>query len=442
MFIICSQKGHVNKMNLTEAINLAKQGRSVGWGIIIKSTYNRKRFITSKYLTTSLEKILSESYVKALSSINLLHNPEVFPSWLGIIIASISSAELKNEGKASFSGNGIYENETWYTDITAESTDSLPEKTVFTEKEIKEISNKLFAALKPEQKMCFLYHYIEGFSVKEISRALRCSENDVISLLNAGIQKLNEICEALKKSNTKLAVFSNSLQLFTFVLEAEYSYVQNAEVPSNILNKIIEDAAAIVAEKEIAKEKEAEEETEEDEDEGKKPGLFSGNKKIIVIIIVIVAIAAGLTIHFVNKGKAPAEPANNSDKPSESDTVSDTKPTMDITNESSTEDSSESTSQETSSSSAPVSNQRPNTSQQRPTQSQRPQSNNNSGSSTGSNSSQTNRPPATRPTNPSTTPTKPTQPSTQPTSAPTQPSTEPSTAPSTSQPDFEIPDIE
>ncbi len=28
-------------MNLTEAINLAKQGRSVGWGIIIKTTYNR-----------------------------------------------------------------------------------------------------------------------------------------------------------------------------------------------------------------------------------------------------------------------------------------------------------------------------------------------------------------------------------------------------------------
>lgn len=430
-------------MNLTEAINLAKQGRSVGWGIIIKSTYNRKRFITSKYLTSSLDKILCESYVKALSSINLLHNPEVFSSWLGIIIASISSEELKNEGKVSFSGNGLYENETRYTDITAESTDSPAEKADFTEKEIKEISNKLFAALKPEQKMCFIYHYIEGFSVKEISRALRCSENDVISFLNAGIKKLDEACEALKKSNTKLAAFSNSLQLFTFVFETEYSYMQNAEVPAKVLNKIIEDTAAIVAEKEIAKEKEAEEVPEEDEEGERKPGILGRNKKIIVIIIVIVAIAAGLTIHFVNKGKAPAEPANNSDKPSESETVSDTKPTMDITDESTSEDNSESTSDEPSSSSTPVSNQRPSTSQQRPSQSQRPQSNNNSGgSNTSSNNSQTNRPPATRPTTPSTNPTRPTQPSSQPTSAPTQPPTEPSTEPSTSEPDFEIPDIE
>lgn len=428
-------------MNLTEAINLAKQGRSVGWGIIIKATYNRKKFITSKYLDSSLDKVLNDSYVKALSSINLLHNPEVFSSWLGIIIASISATGLRNAGKEFFSENVPYENETLYMDIVNESRNTIPEKNDFTQAEIKELSKKLLKSLNVEQRMCFLYHYIEGFSVKEIARALRSSEKDVIASLNAGVKRINEICEELKKSYPMLSVFSNSLQLFTFVFETEYSYTQNTEVPTDILNKIIEDTAAIVAEKEIVEEKEAEEETEEDEEEEKKPGLFSGNKKIIVIIIVIVAIAAGLTIHFVNKGKAPAEPANNSDKPSESETISDTKPTMDITDESTSEDNSESTSNEPSSSNEPVSNQRPNTSQQRPSQSQRPQSNNNN-SSTSSNSSQTNRPPATRPTNPSTNPTKPTQPSTQPTSAPTQPSTEPSTAPSTSQPDFEIPDIE
>ena len=425
-------------MNLTEAINLAKQGRSVGWGIIIKTTYNRKRFITSKYLASSLDKVLNDSYVKALSSINLLHNPEVFTSWLGIIIASISAAGLRNAGKEFFSENEPYANETLYMDIVNEGKNPVPDTNDFTESEINNFSKKLLKSLNVEQRMCFLYHYIEGFSVKEIARALHCSENDIISSLNAGVKRMNEICDELKKSHPKLAVFSNPLQLFTFVLETEYSYTQNNEVPTEVLNKIIEDTAAIVAEKEIVNEKETEEEFEEDEEEINS-GFLKGNKKMIVFIIIIVAIAAGLTIHFVNKGKTPSEPVNNTDKPSESESVSDTETTMDLTGESSSESTSESTSGETSSSSVPVTNQRPNPTQQQPSQNRRPQSNS---STSNSGSSQTSRPQTSSTKPAANTTAKPTQPSTQPSSAPTQPVTEPSTDPIVSEPDFEIPDIE
>ena len=425
-------------MNLTEAINLAKQGRSVGWGIIIKTTYNRKRFITSKYLASSLDKVLNDSYVKALSSINLLHNPEVFTSWLGIIIASISAAGLRNAGKEFFSENEPYANETLYMDIVNESKNPVPDTNDFTESEINNFSKKLLKSLNVEQRMCFLYHYIEGFSVKEIARALHCSENDIISSLNAGVKRMNEICDELKKSHPKLAVFSNPLQLFTFVLETEYSYTQNNEVPTEVLNKIIEDTAAIVAEKEIVNEKETEEEFEEDEEEINS-GFLKGNKKMIVLIIIIVAIAAGLTIHFVNNGKTPSEPVNNTDKPSESESVSDTETTMDLTGESSSESTSESTSGETSSSSVPVTNQRPNPTQQQPSQNRRPQSNS---STSNSGSSQTSRPQTSSTKPAANTTAKPTQPSTQPSSAPTQPVTEPSTDPIVSEPDFEIPDIE
>lgn len=425
-------------MNLTEAINLAKQGRSVGWGIIIKTTYNRKRFITSKYLASSLDKVLNDSYVKALSSINLLHNPEVFTSWLGIIIASISAAGLRNAGKEFFSENEPYANETLYMDIVNKGKNPVPDTNDFTESEINNFSKKLLKSLNVEQRMCFLYHYIEGFSVKEIARALHCSENDIISSLNAGVKRMNEICDELKKNHPKLAVFSNPLQLFTFVLETEYSYTQNNEVPTEVLNKIIEDTAAIVAEKEIVNEKETEEEFEEDEEEINS-GFLKGNKKMIVLIIIIVAIAAGLTIHFVNNGKTPSEPVNNTDKPSESESVSDTETTMDLTGESSSESTSESTSGETSSSSVPVTNQRPNPTQQQPSQNRRPQSNS---STSNSGSSQTSRPQTSSTKPAANTTAKPTQPSTQPSSAPTQPVTEPSTDPIVSEPDFEIPDIE
>ncbi len=420
-------------MNLTEAINLAKQGRSVGWGIIIKTTYNRKRFITSKYLASSLDKVLNDSYVKALSSINLLHNPEVFTSWLGIIIASISAAGLRNAGKEFFSENEPYANETLYMDIVNEGKNPVPDTNDFTESEINNFSKKLLKSLNVEQRMCFLYHYIEGFSVKEIARALHCSENDIISSLNAGVKRMNEICDELKKSHPKLAVFSNPIQLFTFVLETEYSYTQNNEVPTEVLNKIIEDTAAIVAEKEIVNEKETEEEFEEDEEEINS-GFLKGNKKMIVLIIIIVAIAAGLTIHFVNNGKTPSEPVNNTDKPSESESVSDTETTMDLTGESSSESTSESTSGETSSSSVPVTNQRPNPTQQQPSQNRRPQSNS---STSNSGSSQTSRPQTSSTKPAANTTAKPTQPSTQPSSAPTQPVTESSTDPIVSEPDFE-----
>ncbi len=425
-------------MNLTEAINLAKQGRSVGWGIIIKTTYNRKRFITSKYLASSLDKVLNDSYVKALSSINLLHNPEVFTSWLGIIIASISAAGLRNAGKEFFSENEPYANETLYMDIVNEGKNPVPDTNDFTESEINNFSKKLLKSLNVEQRMCFLYHYIEGFSVKEIARALHCSENDIISSLNAGVKRMNEICDELKKNHPKLAVFSNPLQLFTFVLETEYSYTQNNEVPTEVLNKIIEDTAAIVAEKEIVNEKETEEEFEEDEEEINS-GFLKGNKKMIVLIIIIVAIAAGVTIHLFNNCKTPSEPVNNTDKPSESESVSDTETTMDLTGESSSESTSESTSGETSSSSVPVTNQRPNPTQQQPSQNRRPQSNS---STSSSGSSQTSRPQTSSTKPAANTTAKPTQPSTQPSSAPTQPVTEPSTDPIVSEPDFEIPDIE
>ena len=323
-------------------------------------------------------------------------------------------------------------------DIVNEGKNPVPDTNDFTESEINNFSKKLLKSLNVEQRMCFLYHYIEGFSVKEIARALHCSENDIISSLNAGVKRMNEICDELKKNHPKLAVFSNPLQLFTFVLETEYSYTQNNEVPTEVLNKIIEDTAAIVAEKEIVNEKETEEEFEEDEEEINS-GFLKGNKKMIVLIIIIVAIAAGLTIHFVNNGKTPSEPVNNTDKPSESESVSDTETTMDLTGESSSESTSESTSGETSSSSVPVTNQRPNPTQQQPSQNRRPQSNS---STSSSGSSQTSRPQTSSTKPAANTTAKPTQPSTQPSSAPTQPVTEPSTDPIVSEPDFEIPDIE
>ncbi|MDE5996304.1 MAG: sigma-70 family RNA polymerase sigma factor, partial [Eubacterium sp.] len=336
-------------------------GRSVGWGTIINSTYNEKKYLTSKYQGADSSKILHDAYVKALTNIRFLNNPNIFSSWLGIIIASMTAEELIKKNLANFSKVDAYADETWYADILNNNTNTVSENLTLSDDEIKSFSNKIINALSTEQKLCILFRYYEGFTVKEISKALRCSETAVISFLNAGIKKLTDNAEEIKKSSKQLAEFSNPIQLLLILMKAEYNSIPFETAPDKIFNSIIEDTAAVIAEKTVVAEKEAEKELEdedEDEKEERKAGILSGNKKIIVIVAIIIAITAGLTIHFVNNGKSPAEPVNNTDKPSESETVSETKPTMDMTSESSTEDNSSSTSEESSSSTNPVTSQR------------------------------------------------------------------------------------
>ncbi|MDE5604993.1 MAG: hypothetical protein K2I73_05370, partial [Eubacterium sp.] len=374
-------------MNLTEAINLAKQGRSIGWGTIIKSTYSRKKFLTSKYLDSSLlDTVLHNAYVKALTSIELLHNPEIFSSWLGIIIASISAIELPKQSNINFSEHEAYENETWYIDIRNEGTPFVSDGLNFSENEIMEFSNKIINSISILPRMCFIYHYAEGFSVKEIARAMRCSENDVISLLNTGVKELNAVYGTLKRNNAKLAHFSNALQLFTFILDAEYDYNRTSKVADKVFNKIIEDTAAIVAEKAInaedAEEEEAEkaetagktekavktEETTETETENKSAG---SKKPLIIIAVIVVAIIAGVAIHIANK-KPPTQPVDNTAKTTQTSTTtrpsSTTQPTTEGTTEANTEESSSDTNN-------PVTPQTPNTPPNTPNNP--PQNNNN-----------------------------------------------------------------
>lgn len=439
-------------MNLTEAINLAKQGRSVGWGTIINSTYNEKRFLTSKYLNNTLNKVLHDSYVKALTSIHLLKNPSIFSSWMGIIIANTAAIELRKLKLVGFLKPGPHVNETWYLDVLNSQPNEDIKNIDFTYEEVKALTDKLIKSLYIEQKLCILYHYYEGFSITEIAKAVKAPENIVISRLNGGIKVLRNATEELKKSNPKLAGFSNPIQLLIFLLKAEYRLAPKNNVPDDIFNSIIEDTAAIVAEKAIIKEKEAEEELEraeeieEEEEEKNKAGFLSGNKKIIILAALIIVLAAGLTIHFVNNGKSPAEPANNTGKPSESSTISDTKPTMDTTNESSTENTSESTTGETSSGNNPVVNPRPQVNNNN--NGNNNNNNNNSNNSQTNNKPQVTKPAATQPaaTKPAVTKPAVTQPAaTQPAAtqpAVTNPPQQETTPPTPQEPDIDIPDFE
>lgn len=440
-------------MTLNEAILLAKEGRSAGWGTIVAATFNEKRFLSAKYLTKPLNMVLYKSYVKALSSIQLLNNPNIFSSWLGIIIASISTEDLLKEGSANFEERGVYENESWHEEVLT-GLDSTPNEIKFTETEAKEVTGNLLKALATEEKMCVIYRYVEGFSVKEISRALRTTETAIISFLNSAIKKLETASSELQKKHKAAAAFSNPVQLLTFALEAEFEFLPKTDVPKNFLAKIIEDTAGVVAKsiydaKENADISSVENGDEDDEEDSVKKGL---NKKAIVIIAVIVAVAIGLTVFFVNKGNKPNEPTNEINSSSSTVPTSETDSTKESSSEESTE---EESSSEESSAAVPVVNQTPgstgsNSSQNRPqsnssqNQNSSQSSNNNrpsssqssnsrpsnSGNSTGSSGNR----PAAKPTTPAQTqPTEPSQ---------TQPTSPSQTEPSVEEPDEpQVPDI-
>ncbi|MDE6723499.1 MAG: sigma-70 family RNA polymerase sigma factor, partial [Eubacterium sp.] len=373
-------------------------------------------------MNSALDKTLHDAYVKALTSVNLLHNPAIFSSWLGIIIANISATELTEKNNANFKQVGEYANENWYENVLNDSSASVHLE--LPQNEIKAASDELINALSTEEKICVLHFYSEGFTIKEISKALRCSEEAVISFLNSGIKKLEPKCEELKKKNEKFAAFSNPIQLLIYLLAEEYNHLPNENVPDKFLNSIIEDTAEIAAKNFVDEETVEEEADDEEEEDEEEPKAGSGKKKAIIIIAILVVIIAAITIKFVNNGKEPSKPVGNTDKPSESETVSDTKPSdIEITSESTSESTSDNTTSSTSAVSNPVTNQTPNTSQQRPSQTQRPQNNNNNSNSNHNNNSNSGGSQSNRPTSNTN---KPTQAPTQaPTKAPTKPATEP-----------------
>ena len=378
---------------------------------IIIAVYKEKYFITSKYINqdADIKSILNDAYVKALSNIKYLYSPKDFSKWLGIVIANTAANHIKNSTNQHFSEEKQTFTPDFYKSFPKKDGSFNENTLALSNDDIKNISAQMLSALSPAQKISLLLYCFEDLSAGEIAKALQCTEKAAVSFLNNGTAALKAKTEELQKQNSKLSAISNPVSFLTYLLNSEFDEF-DYNIADEAINKIIEGAAAIVAERNY---NEAEQTVDAENSEEEKS--TNPNKKIIIVIAIIaVFIICAVVFAFVNAGRKPSAPANNSNSISDSlsSDTSEESTSEESTSESSTESTSESSTASTAVQNTPQGNNTP-TAQQN--YNQRP----------------TAAPNNTSPAAPNTTPPA--------TASTTIPATAPTTAPSTAPPATEPP---
>lgn len=218
------------------AIKLALEGNERGFSFLYEVSYKSKLYIAMKYMKDedrALD-VLQDSYIKAFAKLDTLREPKTFPKWLGTIVASTSLDALKKKNPVLFTdlqnedeGGEAYE----YT-IADEDMSRQPEMAC-TAKETQEMVRELINSLSDEQRMCILMFHVEGYSIKEISAFLGCSENTVKSRLNYGRQNIKAKAEELQKRGYKLYSYT-PITLLLYLIWSD----MRAELASGTLAQI------------------------------------------------------------------------------------------------------------------------------------------------------------------------------------------------------------
>lgn len=194
------------KIDYTEAVSLAKAGEEQGFGYLYENTYKTKYYLALQYMKNpeAAEDVLQDAYIKAFSKLDTLKNPENFPAWLGQIVANTAkNALVKNNPLLFTDVEEQGELEDFAEKIEDEDATRQPELS-YTREETKELVHELIDSLTEEQRMCILLYHIEDLPIKDIAKALGCSENTVKSRLNYGRKNLKIKAEDLQKKGYKL----------------------------------------------------------------------------------------------------------------------------------------------------------------------------------------------------------------------------------------------
>ncbi len=213
-------------MNYTEAVELAKAGDERGFGFLYQKTYKSKYYLALQYMKNeeSAQDVMQEAYLRAFSKLDTLENPETFPSWLGKIVANTAKNMLAKKNPMLFSDVAKDdEGEEFEYQIEDDSLETQPEN-AYTRQETRELVHELLDSLSEEQRLCMLMFHIEGASIREIARALNCSENTVKSRLNYGRKNLKIKAEALQKKGYKLYSVA-PVPMLLFLLRADAGYL-------------------------------------------------------------------------------------------------------------------------------------------------------------------------------------------------------------------------
>lgn len=213
-------------MTLTEAVILVQKGDDLGFEIIYDSLKNKKLGLIRKYIMDDelAIDVLQESFVTAWKKIKTLENPEKFESWFSQICVrtAINALEQKRhkalDMKVSFPESDEDVDDFELYDLKTSAWENTPEL-AYSETEIKELAHELINSLSDEQRLVVLMKDIEGMTTKEIAEIIGCPEATIKSRYRAGIKKLTEKADALKKKG--YTIFVLPITLLLVVLDKE-----------------------------------------------------------------------------------------------------------------------------------------------------------------------------------------------------------------------------
>ena len=204
-------------MDYQQAIELAKAGKEEGFQFLYESTYKSKYYLAVKYAKDeqAAQDILQEAYLKAFTRLDQLEKPEAFPGWLGTIVGNLAKNYLQKKNPLLFSDIAANDQEEPFEyEIKDETRDYQPELS-YTRQETQQLVHEMINSLSEEQRVCILMYEIEGIPIKEIARALDCSENTVKSRLNYGRKNLKKQAEELQRKGYKLFATGGTSKFLT-----------------------------------------------------------------------------------------------------------------------------------------------------------------------------------------------------------------------------------
>jgi len=194
---------------MKEIIISAKNGDSEAFGSLYESCRNAGLSVAKQYVKndTDAEDMYQDAFLKAMENIDRFDENREFGPWLNTIIANTCKDFLGKKRPMNFTD--MSDEETEFVD-TIESSDvsSLPES-VYVRKEMLQIVDGIVETLPNEQKEATVLFYFKDFSVKQVAKYQKVSEDTVKSRLNYSRKKVEQATKDYeKKHGIKICIAS------------------------------------------------------------------------------------------------------------------------------------------------------------------------------------------------------------------------------------------
>mgnify|MGYP002665860618 FL=1 len=185
---------------LAQLVQKARQGDKKAQEGLYLATNSAAYFVAMKITKDEEESldIVSDSYIKALASLDKLENDEKFPAWFNQIVANRCRDYLKKAKPMHLSDMTEDGEEFEIEDVDGEIPDELLEN-----KDVIECVRRVVESLPEEQRMCVILRYYDEMSLQEIADTLEVSLGTVKSRLSRASKKMRDEIERLEKEENK-----------------------------------------------------------------------------------------------------------------------------------------------------------------------------------------------------------------------------------------------